>query len=186
LAIKFKALNKDTWTDLQTLFGPKGACGGCWCMYWRLPHKQYEAHRGQGNKEKLKSLIQNQAHLGVMAFDHDLPIAWCSVSPKTELPRIQTSRLFKNTSEVKDTWSITCLYIHKDHRGRGMSGTIISTAADYAFDHGAANIEAFPIIPKSKIPAVFAWVGFVNSFERAGFKKIVQVSDTRALMRLTR
>jgi GNAT superfamily N-acetyltransferase len=186
MAVTFKPLSKNTWTDLQTLFGKKGACGGCWCMYWRLPHKQYETNKGQGNKERLKSLIHQQEHLGVVAFDSNSPIAWCSASPKSKLPRLNTSRLFKNKVENKGGWSITCLYVHKDYRGRGMSGKLISAAADYAFGNGATNIEAYPIIPKSKLPAVFAWVGFVKSFEQAGFKKIVQVSDTRVLMQLTK
>lgn len=25
----------DRWGDLERLFGPLGAVGGCWCMYWR-------------------------------------------------------------------------------------------------------------------------------------------------------
>ena len=59
--LKFKALNLDTWPELQTLFGQKGACGGCWCMYWRLPHAEYEANKGQANKEMLKRQIQKNA-----------------------------------------------------------------------------------------------------------------------------
>ena len=23
------------WKDFETLFGERGACGGCWCMSWR-------------------------------------------------------------------------------------------------------------------------------------------------------
>ena len=124
-------------------------------------------------------------HLGILAFDNSLPVAWCSISPKTELPRLKSSRLFKNIPEVKGAWSITCLYVHQGYRGQGISTKIIAAAADHAFDQGATNIEAYPIVPRSKMPAVFAWVGFASSFESAGFKKIVQVSDTRAFMRLT-
>lgn len=155
-------------------------------MYWRLPHKQYEASKGQGNKEMLKNLIDQKEPLGVLAFDNSAPIAWCSASPKIKLSRLGTSRLFKKPAEDKGTWSLTCLYVHKDYRGQGMCSKLISAAVAYAFENGADNIEAYPIIPKSKLPAAFAWVGFAKSFEQAGFKKIEQVSDTRALMRLTK
>jgi len=29
-------LSPALWPALVELFGPRGACGGCWCMYWRL------------------------------------------------------------------------------------------------------------------------------------------------------
>ena len=29
-------LTPERWADLEELFGENGACGGCWCMWWRL------------------------------------------------------------------------------------------------------------------------------------------------------
>src|ERR1700732_3862279 len=29
-------LTPDHWDDFEVLFGPRGACAGCWCMWWRL------------------------------------------------------------------------------------------------------------------------------------------------------
>ncbi len=29
-------LTPDRWDDLETLFGPRGAYVGCWCMFWRV------------------------------------------------------------------------------------------------------------------------------------------------------
>jgi len=185
--IRFESLNKETWPYLQSLFGEKGACGGCWCMYWRLTRKEYENSKGQKNKEKLYELINRDLPLGILAFEHDVPIGWCSVSPKSELIRLGNSRLFKNFKGPKSTWSITCLFIHKDHRNMGLSVEIISAASEYAFENGASIIEAYPILPKTnKIPPAFAWVGFVNSFKKAGFNKVVQASENRLVMRLTR
>lgn len=28
---------RERWSDLERLFGERGACGGCWCMHRRLP-----------------------------------------------------------------------------------------------------------------------------------------------------
>ncbi|HEB84575.1 MAG TPA: N-acetyltransferase, partial [Bacteroidetes bacterium] len=28
-------LSPERWGDFEALFGERGACGGCWCMYWR-------------------------------------------------------------------------------------------------------------------------------------------------------
>ena len=42
LKTTFKALTIDSWNDFERLFGERGACGGCWCMYWRLRNKDFE------------------------------------------------------------------------------------------------------------------------------------------------
>ena len=30
--IAIAPLTPDRWDDFETLFGERGACGGCWCM----------------------------------------------------------------------------------------------------------------------------------------------------------
>ena len=32
-------LTPDLWPALEDLFGKRGACNGCWCMYWLLGFK---------------------------------------------------------------------------------------------------------------------------------------------------
>jgi hypothetical protein len=34
----------------RVLFGKAGGTGGCWRMYWRLRHKDFEAHKGAGTR----------------------------------------------------------------------------------------------------------------------------------------
>ena len=34
--ITFEPLSKKTWPLFVRLFGARGACGNCWCMYFRL------------------------------------------------------------------------------------------------------------------------------------------------------
>src|SRR2546430_2424405 len=29
------------WPDLEKLFGPNGAYSNCWCMWWRLRHRDF-------------------------------------------------------------------------------------------------------------------------------------------------
>src|SRR5215831_13148559 len=47
----FKAVpaTPSRWADLEALFGERGACGGCWCMVWRLSRKEWLAGEGAGN-----------------------------------------------------------------------------------------------------------------------------------------
>jgi len=34
--LSYQALTIESWVQFEKLFGDKGACGGCWCMWWRL------------------------------------------------------------------------------------------------------------------------------------------------------
>jgi hypothetical protein len=35
-AIEVHPVTPERWGDLEKLFGPSGAYGGCWCMYFRM------------------------------------------------------------------------------------------------------------------------------------------------------
>lgn len=181
---QFIPLTINRWNDLLNLFGKNGACGGCWCMYWRLSHKEYEQNKGENNKVKLVELIKKEAPLGIMAYYDETPVGWCSVSPKTSLVRLEKSRNLKS-DYVEDTWSITCLFIHKKFRNQGLSTALIKAASAYAFEKGARLIEAYPIVPRlKKMPEVFAWVGFANAYFKANFVEYSQPTDARLIVRL--
>ncbi len=184
--INFKPLNNETWSDLQNLFGEKGACGGCWCMLWRLTHKEFGHSKGMVNKLKLHNLIiiKHEVPLGVLAFDNGIPIGWCSVAPRSSFIRLESSRLFKKFDN-RSVWSITCSFVDKNYRRKSLSIKLIREATSFAFNHGTSIVEAYPIIPKiNEMPSAFAWIGFVNSFKKAGFQKVAQPSETRFIMRI--
>ena len=184
--LTFKHLDNATWSDLQTLFGEKGACGGCWCMHWRSTHRVYQQNKGTGNKEAFRKLVQAGRPLGILGYDATTPIGWCSVSPKPDLLRLRTTRLLKGSDEDAAIWSITCLFVHDHYRSQGISAQLIAHACSYAFSEGASLVEAYPIVPKKIMPPAFAWVGFAGAFEKAGFQLFKQVSETRLVMRKTR
>jgi len=182
----YKPLDVRTWPDLVTLFGKNGACGGCWCMTWRLTSKEYGANKGENNKLKFHDLVKAGKSLGTLAFSNNMPIGWCSVSPRETFFGLEKSRLFKRI-DSNPVWSVTCLFFKKDFRRHGLSSALIKTACYNAFKQGAVTIEAYPIIPKKdKMPDVFVWVGFAIAYKNAGFDVVGQPSETRLIMRLTK
>ena len=56
LPIFTRPLSCDDWTTVAALFGTNGACGGCWCMWWRRPRggKLWEECKGAKNKRTFK------------------------------------------------------------------------------------------------------------------------------------
>ena len=121
----------------------------------------------------------------MIAFEDEKPIGWCSISPREKLVRLENSKLFKKIDD-KPVWSITCMFIKKEYRKKGISSMLIKEASIYAFLKGAKVIEAYPVIStKNKmIPDLFAYYGLVNAFKKAGFKKVKQASENRVIMRL--
>ena len=55
--LEFHPVTSDRWTDFERLFGERGACGGCWCMLWRLKRSEFERQKGRANKESMRRLI---------------------------------------------------------------------------------------------------------------------------------
>ena len=44
-----RPLTAELWPALEDLFGERGACNGCWCMYWRIG-AAYRKHAPAKNK----------------------------------------------------------------------------------------------------------------------------------------
>lgn len=181
---KFLPLTPETWPDFTTLFGPKGACAGCWCMLWRLPRKEYDTGKGDGNRDAMHALVSKGKMPGILGYLDDVPVAWCSVGPRPDFPGLDRSRILRPV-DTQAVWSITCLFIHKNHRRKGLSGKMIAAAAEFARLQGAGMLEAYPVEPKQgKMPDVFAWTGITAPFLKAGFQEVARRSEGRPVLRL--
>lgn len=80
--VRFEELRSCNRPDIERLFGPNGACGGCWCMYWRAEsYKTWQSMRGAGAKKCFRELVQKGKAHGILAFAGDEPVGWCSIGP---------------------------------------------------------------------------------------------------------
>ncbi len=183
-AFSVRPLTLANWSDFETLFGPKGACGGCWCMLWRLPRKVYETGKGEGNRLAMQALATSGLPPGLIGYVDGTPAAWCSVGPRSGFPGLANSRILKPTDDLP-VWSLSCLFVQKNFRRLGLSEKMIAAAADFARLHGAPALEAYPIEPRQgAMPDVFAWTGVAAPFVRLGFREVVRRSEGRPIMRL--
>jgi GNAT superfamily N-acetyltransferase len=181
--MKFLPVTKKRWTDFETLFGERGACGGCWCMFWRLPRKEFESQKGEGNRKAMKTIIQAGKIPGILGFSQDRPVAWCSVAPRDEFSALDRSRILKPVDNLP-VWSISCFFVEKKYRRKGLSTQMIKAAVDYVKKNGGSVVEAYPVEPKKdKMADAFAWTGLASAFIKAGFKECARRSSTRPIMR---
>jgi len=181
---RFEPLTPDRWDDFADLFGPRGAVGGCWCMWWRVKKRSdWERDKGAANKRAFRKVVQRGAEPGVLAYHEGRAVGWCAIAPRDDYPSLERSRVAARVDD-KPVWSVSCLFIHKDYRRRGLSVALLKAAADFVRERGGKIVEGYPVIPKNNdMPGVFAFTGLYPAFERAGFKEVARRSETRAVMR---
>lgn len=180
---KFNPLTFERWGDLETLFGKRGACGGCWCMWWRSSRKEFEAKKGEGNRNALKRLVKGNVQIGIIAYDQKKPVGWISFAPREHYLKLGSSKVLKPVDD-KSVWSVSCFFINKDYRRKGLTVELLREAEKYAKKNGARILEGYPIDTKDKNYApAFANTGLVSAFRQAGFQEVERRSATRPIMR---
>lgn len=175
-------MTAERWEDLVALFGAKGACAGCWCMWWRIPAAQWHAQKGEGNRRAMARRVRTGPPPGILAYDGAQAVGWCAVSPRAELVRLARSRILAPV-DGEAVWSVPCFYVAKACRGRGLMVQLLEAAADYARSQGATWLEGYPVEPAGRQADAFVYTGLAGAFRRAGFQEVARRSPTRPVMR---
>ena len=172
------------WPDLEALFGPRGACGGCWCMFWRETRGEYEKRKGQANRRALKRLVTTGPPPGLIAYADGKPAGWCALAPREAYSTLARSRILAPVDEAR-VWSVPCFFVARPFRRAGLTARLLQAAAEYAGKKGARILEGYPVDPKKgAMPDVFAYTGLFRAFKKAGFREVARRSATRPIMRL--
>jgi GNAT superfamily N-acetyltransferase len=173
----------ERWTDLERLLGPRGASGGCWCMWWRLSASEFRLNKGDGNRAGLRAIVEAGREPGLIAYRDGQPAGWCSVAPRPEFVRLEKSRTLKPVDD-QPVWSVTCFFIGRGHRRSGVATALLRAAASHARARGARILEGYPDDPRAgRLPDAFAWRGLVSMFRAAGFVEVARRSPGRPIMR---
>jgi GNAT superfamily N-acetyltransferase len=181
--IEVFAVTADRWRDFEKLFGPRGACGGCWCMAWRLSRSEFEKNKGESNRRSMKRIIGKNKIPGILGYLRGEPVGWCSVCPREVYPALERSRVLARIDE-KPVWSVTCLFIARGFRGKGVSVAMLKAAVEHVGRMGGKIVEGYPVEPtRGEMPAAFAWTGTARAFVRAGYAEAARRSRTRPIMR---
>ncbi len=187
--MKIVPLTPDRWSDLEDLFGPSGACMGCWCMHWRAPNKEFHAGLGASMKAAFKKRVKAGPPPGLLAYEGDQAIGWLQIAPRADTPQFNSPRrvsapLEPADAENESVWGATCFFVRRGHRGKGVTSALLESGLAYAKKNGARIVEACPIDGEPKKYVASMFVGNVSIFKRAGFKEVARRKDSRPLMRL--
>jgi len=84
----------------------------------------------------------------------------------------------------KPVWAISCLFVKKTYRRKGLSVKMLRAAAEFAVKQGAITVEGYPVEPAmASMPDPFVWTGIPSAFRAAGFKEVLRRSKSRPIMR---
>lgn len=183
--LTIRPLTAELWQPFTVLFGPRGACGGCWCMLWRVPARDWDRRKGERNRAAMRELVRRGPPPGVLALDGERAVGWCAVAPRAEYPRLATSRVMRAIDD-RPVWSVSCLFVAREYRRRGVSVALLRGAAEFARASGATLVEGYPVVPATgAMPDAFAWTGTLHAFEAAGFAVVHRWKSTRPIVRLS-
>jgi GNAT superfamily N-acetyltransferase len=177
-----KPVTPDRWPDLERLFGPRGACAGCWCMWWKLPRAEWEAGKGEGNRRALRRAVARGDVPGLLAYAGGEPVGWVAIEPRAAYPRLARARTLKAVDDAP-VWSVTCFFVARDHRGAGVTRALVDAAIAHARRRGARLVEAYPLDTARPLADAWLYTGKLSTFRKAGFEEVARRAPTRPIVR---
>jgi GNAT superfamily N-acetyltransferase len=182
--LRIVPLAPEYWDHFEHLLGPNGATGGCWCMWWRRPRDEFRAGRGAANRDGYRDIVAKGPPPGLLAFDGDEAVGWCQVCPRQDLPGLDRSPQLKPI-DATPVWALSCFFVDRRARGRGVATALIKAALDRAREAGAPALEAYPWDTSERKLAASVFTGIASSFTKLGFETIARRAPHRPVMRYT-
>ena len=126
-------------------------------------------------KAKECRVREGKAHASLV-YDGDECVGWCQFGSPEELPRIHNKRAYLATDPVLPDWRITCFFVGKGYRGKGVASAALSGAIEQIRKLGGGRIEGYPENTEGrKASAAFLFNGALTTFERLGFERSRQI-----------
>lgn len=179
MKLTIRPLTPDLLPALKDLFGENGTCNGCWCMYWRIGNAYRKGPR-EKNKAAFREVVKRGPPPGLLAFDGDVAVGWCQLTPRDALPWLNRVWRLKRVDDVP-VWSLSCFYVRKGYRKQGVTSALIAAALKAARRAKAPALEAYPFDADESPSA--SGTGYASTFTRAGFKTVARRTPPRPIMR---
>jgi GNAT superfamily N-acetyltransferase len=179
MKLTIRPLTPDLWPALADLFGENGACGGCWCMYWRIG-SAYRKRPRADNEAAFREVVTRGPPPGLLAFAGEVAVGWCQLTPRAALPWLERAWRLKRVDDLP-VWSLSCLYVRKGWRRQGVTAALIAAAVQAAKRANAPALEAYPV--DADLSPSASGTGYASTYARSGFKTVARRVPPRPIMR---
>jgi GNAT superfamily N-acetyltransferase len=178
-----KPLTADTWPDFAALAeAHNGVWSGCWCMAfhgWDGDGVSAEANR----REKELRVRDDRAH-AALVYDGDQCVGWCQFGVTDELPGIKNKKAYEKELDRLPDWRITCFFVGKGHRRRGVAQAALAGAVREIARLGGGLVEGYPDdTTAGTSSSSFLWNGTLEMFERQGFERVRRIGKAKWVVR---
>lgn len=175
--VRIRVVDSTRWDDLERLFESRGGPKNCWCMVWRgTPDERRDK---VSKKAAMKRRVTENVPVGLLGYLDEDPVAWSSVAPRSTYRRLGGLEVEDEAADV--VWSLVCFFVTRRLRGQGLAVRLLEAAIEHARERGARALEAYPVDRDS--PS-YRFMGFVELFEKAGFREVGRAGSRRHVVRL--
>lgn len=152
-------------------------------MYWRITAGDWKAGNGEDRRSAFKARIAAGPPPGLLAYDGKTPVGWVQATPRADVPRYNRTRTAKPLDDDLDgVWVLSCFFVAKDYRDKGLMTALVKAACAFAKTNGAKRVEAAPIEPQRPLMWGEGYVGIASAFRAAGFTEVERRTPIRPFM----
>lgn len=171
-AFVVKPLDGATWPDFARLVEKhNGVWGGCWCMGFHEEGVGRDRPPAVSRAAKEERVREGRAH-AALVFDGADCVGWCQFGPTAELPRIKHKRAYADGAASLPDWRITCFFVDRDHRHRGVASAALGGALAEIARLGGGTVESYPdAVTGRTVSSSFLHNATAEMFEQHGFER---------------
>jgi ribosomal protein S18 acetylase RimI-like enzyme len=185
MTYRVEALSDATFPAFEALVRKhNGIFGGCWCLWF---HEQGGTGSHEGNCAAKKRLVEQGIAHHALVMNGDAVVGWCEYGTPVELPNIYHRKQYDASGIEPTDYRITCFFVDRDHRKRGVAELALGGALDAIAQAGGGSVEGYPRhdLDTKKMSASFLFNGTLHMFERAGFERVADLAKFRCIVRRT-
>jgi len=186
-ALDIRPLTPDRLDDLARLFAADSIARGCWCLHWRIAARERAAIPAAARPARFAALAAAEGGPpGLIGYDAAGPAAWVQITPRAAVPRFQSATSARPAAgSPPGAWALSCFFIRKDLRRRGVMTELARAACAFAAGRGAPAVEAAARRPTEAMAWGEGFTGLIPALARAGFVEVEARTPLRVLMRWT-
>ena len=178
--LDFRPVTADNLADLDRFSIEHGKFRYCSCMRWRMTSTEFKRSNKPKRIEALRDNVANGRPTGVLAYADRIPVGWCSIAPREEFRGLERYRKLGRIDDAA-VWSVTCLFVDRQYRRRGLTVDLLEAAVRYASANGARVVEGYPV---ESTVASYTYMGSPETFIRAGFSDVTPSGRERRMFRI--